>query len=62
LDWVGRLDEEVKGQTARYVMLADPGTTRLEPLLNALLLTEDESIRNFWINSHWPAILLAQAI
>jgi membrane protein len=62
LDWVGRLDEEVKGQTARYVMLADPGTTRLEPLLNALLLTEDESIRNFWINSRWPAMLLAQAI
>ena len=62
LDWVGRLDEEVKGQTARYVMLADPGTTRLEPLLNALLLTEDEAIRNFWINSRWPAILLAQAI
>lgn len=62
LDWVGRLDEEVKGQTARYVMLADPGTTRLEPLLNALLLTEDEAIRNFWINSRWPAILLDQAI
>jgi membrane protein len=62
LDWVGRLDEEVKGQTARYVMLADPGTTRLEPLLNALLLTEDEAIRNFWISSRWPAILLAQAI
>ena len=62
LDWVGRLDEEVKGQTARYVMLADPGTTRLEPLLNALLLTEDEAIRNFWINSRWPSILLAQAI
>ena len=62
LDWVGRLDEEVKGQTARYVMLADPCTTRLEPLLNALLLTEDEAIRNFWINSRWPSILLAQAI
>lgn len=62
LDWVGRLDEEVKGQTARYVMLADPGTTRLEPLLNALLLTEDEAIRNFWINSRWPPMLLAQAI
>ncbi len=62
LDWVGRLDEEVRGQTARYVMLADPGTTRLEPLLNALLLTEDEAIRNFWINSCWPSLLLDQAI
>jgi membrane protein len=62
LDWVGQLDEEVRGQTARYVMLADPGTTQLEPLLNALLLTEDEAIRNFWINSRWPAMLLAQAI
>ena len=62
LDWVGRLDEEVKGQTARYVMLADPGTTRLEPLLNALLLTEDESIRNFWISSRWSSMLLDQAI
>ena len=62
LDWVGRLDEEVRGQTARYVMLADPDTTRLEPLLNALLLTEDEAIRNFWINSRWPSLLLVQAI
>ena len=62
LDWVGRLDEEVPHQTPRYVMLVDPDTTRLEPLLNALLLTEDKVIQNFWVNSHWPSILLAQAI
>jgi len=62
LDWTARLDEEATGQTARYVLLADPNTTRLEPLLDALLLTEDETIRNFWINSRWPSILLGQAI
>jgi len=62
LDWIGQLDEEAAGQPARYVLLADPAATPLEPLLQALLLNENEATRNFWINSRWPAILLSQAI
>ena len=62
LDWTGRLDEEAPDRSARYVLLADPDTTRLEPLLQALLLNEDPTIKNFWLNSRWPSILLAQAL
>ena len=57
-----RLDEEAPDRSARYVLLADPDSTRLEPLLQALLLNEDQMIKNFWLNSRWPSILLAQAL
>lgn len=62
LDWVARLDEETNGEAARYVLLADPDTTLLAPLLNALLLPQDEVTRNLWENSHWPSILLRNAL
>jgi membrane protein len=62
LDWVGRLDEETVGQTARYVLLADPDTTPLAPLLNALLLRQDEATFNLWKNSHWPSMVLRNAL
>ncbi len=62
LDWTGRLDEETIGQTARYVLLADPDTTPLAPLLNALLLQQDEATHNLWKNSLWPAMVLRSAL
>ena len=62
LDWTGRLDEEAVGQSPRYVMLADPDTTRLAPLLNALLLRQDEATKNLWKNSLWPSMVLRQAL
>lgn len=62
LDWVARLDEETHGEAARYVLLADPDTTRLAPLLNALLLPQDESTQNLWVNSLWPSMALRKAL
>jgi hypothetical protein len=35
LDWVGALDEAGEDAEARYVMLASPAATPLEPLVQA---------------------------
>ena len=62
LDWIGLLDEESKGEAARYVMLVNPDTTALAPLLDALLLHRDESTQNLWENGRWPSLLLREAL
>ena len=64
LDWVGRLDEEqaankVEGRVdggARYVLLANPDTTLLAPLMEQLLLARVDSTQNLWKNGHWPLL------
>ena len=60
LDWVGRLDEEqVAGQVdvgSRYVLLANPDTTLLAPLMEQLLLARVDSTRNLWKNGLWPLL------
>lgn len=62
LDWTGRLDEENANEEARYVLLADPDTTLMLPLLNALLLHEDEVTTNLWKSSHWHTMALRQVL
>jgi membrane protein len=62
LDWLGLLDEEPAGASARYVLLADPETTLLAPLLNALLLRQEETTFNLWNNGRWPVMRLREAL
>ncbi|MES2880236.1 MAG: YhjD/YihY/BrkB family envelope integrity protein [Pseudomonadota bacterium] len=62
LDWVGLLQEELEDETARYVLLANPDTTPLAPLLHALLLQHDEITNNLWLNSLWPSMKLRHVL
>lgn len=62
LDWIGLLQEELEGEAARYVLLADPDTTPLAPLLNALLLREEDTTQNLWKTGRWASITLRQAL
>jgi membrane protein len=62
LDWIGLLREELAGDVARYVLLADPETTPLAPLLNALLLRQEDTTRNLWETGRWRSITLRQAL
>jgi membrane protein len=62
LDWVGRLDEEDAQRTSRYLLLANPDTTLLAPLLSTLLLHQDEVTHNLWEISLWPKLLLREAL
>ncbi len=52
LDWVGRLQEEdaasPRQAETRYVLLADPQTTPLAPLLQRLLLGRTRSLEGLW--------------
>lgn len=62
LDWIGLLYEELAGEAARYVLLVNPDTTPLAPLLNQLLLRREETTTNLWETSRWSSITLRQAL
>ncbi|MBT9466494.1 YihY family inner membrane protein [Hydrogenophaga sp.] len=58
LDWLGRLDEDGE----RYVLLVDPVSTPLAPLVERLLLARQPNTARFWSESHWAQLTLAQAL
>jgi membrane protein len=62
LDWVGRLNELEEGRPMRFVLLVDPESTPLEPLLAQLLLPHTEQTGRLWERSAWSRLRLADAI
>jgi membrane protein len=62
LDWVGLLQEQREQAAARYVLLANPDTTRLEPLFNSLLLGHELSTEKLWEKSLWRSIYMREAL
>jgi membrane protein len=62
LDWIGLLHEEMEGTAARFVLLANPDTTPLAPLLNALLLRQENTTLNLWQNGRWTSMKLREAL
>lgn len=62
LDWLGQLQEEREDGEARYVLLANPDTTLLEPLFNTLLLPHERSTENLWKNGRWPLLCMREAL
>jgi membrane protein len=62
LDWAGQINEVQEQQEARYVLLADPDTTQLEPLLHLLLLQRDASTQNLWNKGRLSALTLRDVL
>jgi membrane protein len=62
LDWIGRLSDAAGGAEARYLLLADPDTTLLAPLMQQLLLDRAPSVNNLWIKACWPSLHLRDAL
>ena len=62
LDWVARLDEAQEQGEARYVLLADPDTTLMEPLLHALLLRRSDSTDKLWDSARWATVRLREVL
>jgi membrane protein len=62
LDWIGQLQEEGEGVEARYVLLANPDTTLLEPLFNELLLQHESSTDNLWKIGRFPSIYMRDTL
>ncbi len=60
LDWVGLLEDA--GHRARLVLLVDPQTTSLEPLVQSLLLPHNAVTEKLWKDAHWPSGTLRAAL
>ena len=63
LDWAAQLNEaDDAGVGARYVLLVDPVTTRLEPLLHSLLLPRAAASENLWRRGDWTQASLRDVL
>lgn len=62
LDWAGRLDEGDSTSRMRYVLLADPGITPLEPLMRQLLLPRTGATEALWAQRGWSGVLLRDVL
>jgi len=62
LDWIAPLAEEPANEDPRYVLLADPGRTSLEPLLRELLLPRAPPLDNLWQRGPLRTLLLQDVL
>ncbi|MDP1954081.1 MAG: YihY family inner membrane protein [Polaromonas sp.] len=62
LDWIGQLSDPDDAHEARYVLLADPDATALEPLMAQLLLSRDPSMENLWERGRFPMLRLRDVL
>ena len=62
LDWVGHLNDAEGDSESRYLLLVDPGTTLLEPLMQQLLLDRAPSVNKLWEKACWPMLHLRDAL
>ena len=62
LDWVALLQEEDRVGGGRFVLLCDPDTTCLTPLVKQLLLKPDALTSGFWIASRMDSVTIGQAL
>jgi membrane protein len=58
LDWIGQLTDPDDEKEARYLLLADPDATALEPLMAQLLLSRDPAMESLWKNGRFPMLQL----
>jgi len=58
LDWVARIEPATAQGESRYVLLADPDTTLLAPLLHALLLRQVDATQGIWQQANWNELRL----
>lgn len=59
LDWVGELGVQRENEQARLVLLADPATTALQPLVERLLLAPQAALQPCWREQPLHALRLA---
>jgi membrane protein len=62
LDWIGRVNEVADEDNTRYVLLADPTATPLEPLTSRLLLSPSEATAKLRQRSALASMRLADAL
>ncbi len=62
LDWVARIGPAAGHSEPRYVLLADPESTPMQPLLQELLLRREASTEGFWNGSQWSRMRLRDVL
>lgn len=66
LDWVAQINEVAAGARdladARHVLLADPATTGMAPLVQRLLLERTPELERFWSNTGMEVLKLADVL
>ena len=62
LDWIGQLSEAQGESESRYLLLVDPDTTLLAPLMQQLLLDRAPSVNNLWEKASWRILRLRDAL
>ncbi len=62
LDWVARLDDGPQHPEARFVLLADPDSTHMAPLMQALMLRRTDSTEKLWLSGRWNAVRLREVL
>ena len=62
LDWVGRINEIEDEEDTRYILLADPHATPLEPLMRQLLLTDSDATAKLWKAGQLSAVSLEDVV
>ncbi|WP_184525697.1 YihY family inner membrane protein [Variovorax sp. Sphag1AA] len=58
IDWIAPIAEEPDNEDPRFVLLADPATTPLEPLLKELLMPQAPPLENLWRKGPLDTLLL----
>ena len=62
LDWIGRVNEIEDEADTRYLLLADPPTTKLEPLMRQLLVADGEATGRVWRSAGLGGVSLGDAL
>ena len=62
LDWIGRINELEDDAATRYILLAEPQTTVLEPLMRQLLLPQSDATAKLWQSGQLSAMRLSDVI
>ena len=62
LDWAARLDESPAQSEARFVLLADPDSTTMEPLMRSLLVRRTDSTEKLWRSARWSSVRLREVL
>jgi membrane protein len=62
LDWVAALQEQLPDGSQRLVLLVDPDTTALAPLIQTLLFEREPSTEQLWRNASLPSLNLRHGL
>jgi membrane protein len=62
LDWAGRLNEQEDALHTRYILLADPASTALEPLIRHLLLPSSDATAKLWKSGQLSGVYLKDVV